>query len=219
VANGTSAPKADPGIDLLSWDDTPTTATDSLALVPVTDPLADSTSSNHNALAIVGMFSQGNTTNSSTASADPFGLNSSSTIPGSQPYNIPTQQPLPSQQPQQAAPYANGIAVNAGTSSYDHASQFNSMSSGWNGQATNPVTPTPQQSLNYGMVCHLNLFSHGYSFLKYTSSLSVIPFFLPNDMFSCITYSHVFQSEHLCTLYASSVLFEENVTSVTKFCR
>jgi len=149
VANGTAAPKADPGIDLLSWDDTPSTAADSLALVPVTDPLADSTSSNHNALAIVGMFSQGNTTNSSTASADPFGLNSSSTIPGSQPYNIPTPQPLPSQQPQQAAPYANGIAVNAGTSSYDHASQFNSMSSGWNGQATNPVTPTPQQSLNY----------------------------------------------------------------------
>jgi hypothetical protein len=166
VANGTAAPKADPGIDLLSWDDTPSTAADSLALVPVTDPLADSTSSNHNALAIVGMFSQNNTTNSNTASADPFGLNSSSTIPGSQPYNTPTQQPLPSQQPQQAAPYANRVAVNAGTS-YDHASQFNSMGSGWNGQATNPVACTTQQSLNYGMVCHLNLFSHGYFFLKY----------------------------------------------------
>ncbi|KAK3163224.1 hypothetical protein QOZ80_1AG0000870 [Eleusine coracana subsp. coracana] len=149
VANGTatSAPKADSDIDLLSWDDTPTTAENSLALVPVTDPLADSTSSNHNALAIVDIFSQNNTTNSNIAPADPFGLNSDSTIPGSQPYNTPTQQPnLQSQQPQHAAPYANG--VNHGTS-YDHASQFNSMNSGWNSQVANPVTPAPQQALNY----------------------------------------------------------------------
>uniref|UniRef100_A0A0A9B4R5 VHS domain-containing protein n=1 Tax=Arundo donax TaxID=35708 RepID=A0A0A9B4R5_ARUDO len=150
VSNGTatSAPKADPGIDLLSWDDTPTTAENPLALVPVTDPLADSTSSNHNALTIVDMFSQNNTTNSNAKPADPFGLNSSSTIPGSQPYNSPTQHPVQSQQPQQAALYPNGGAVNPGTS-YNQASQFNNMTSGWNGQIANPMSPPPQQALNY----------------------------------------------------------------------
>ncbi|XP_062189220.1 TOM1-like protein 9 [Phragmites australis] len=150
VSNGTatSAPKADPVIDLLSWDDTPTTAENPLALVPVTDPLADSTSSNHNALAIVDMFSQNNTTNSNANAASPFGLNSSSTIPGSQPYNTPTQHPLQPQQPQQTALYPNGGAVNPGTS-YDQASQFNNMSSGWNGQVANPMAPPPQQAPNY----------------------------------------------------------------------
>jgi hypothetical protein len=198
VANGTaaSATKADPGIDLLSWDDTPTTAANLLALVPValvpvTDPLVESTSSNNNALAIVDMFSQNNTTNSNTAPADPFGLNPSSTIPGSQPYNTPTQQPLQSQQPQQVAPYANGVAVNPGTSSYEHASQFNNMSSGWNGQPTNPVTSAPQQALNYGMTFFLLVISF-YS----TSLLSVIPFVCVKF---CVLLYHtsVLQSEHL----------------------
>nr|CAB3471640.1 unnamed protein product [Digitaria exilis] len=82
--------------------------------------------------------------------ADPFGLNSSSTIPGSQPYNTPTQHALPqSQQPQQAAAlYPNGVTVNPGTS-YDQASQFNNMSSGWNGQVASPLAPPPQQTQNY----------------------------------------------------------------------
>lgn len=153
VSNGaaTSAPKSDLGIDLLSWDDTPAPATaqNSLALVPVTDPLADSTSSNQNALAIVDTFSQHSTANSNAQPADPFGLNPSSAIPGSQPYNTPTQQPFQSQQPpQQAALYPNGGAVNPGTS-YDQASQFNNVSSGWNGQAANPAVSLPEQALNY----------------------------------------------------------------------
>lgn len=152
VSNGaaTSAPKSDLGIDLLSWDDTPAPATaqNSLALVPVTDPLADSTSSNQNALAIVDAFSQNSTANSNAQPADPFGLNLSSAIPGSQPYNTPTQQPFQSQlPPQQAALYPNGGAVNPGTS-YDQASQFN-VSSGWNGQAANPAVSPPEQALNY----------------------------------------------------------------------
>ncbi|CAD6233609.1 unnamed protein product [Miscanthus lutarioriparius] len=107
VSNGaaTSAPKSDLGIDLLSWDDTPAPATaqNSLALVPVTDPLADSTSSNQNVLAIVDTFSQNSTANSNAQPADPFGLSPSSVIPGSQPYNTPTQQPFQSQQPPQQA--------------------------------------------------------------------------------------------------------------------
>ncbi|CAD6233628.1 unnamed protein product [Miscanthus lutarioriparius] len=153
VSNGaaTSAPKSDLGIDLLSWDDTPAPATaqNSLALVPVTDPLADSTSSNQNVLAIVDTFSQNSTANSNAQPADPFGLSPSSVIPGSQPYNTPTQQPFQSQQPpQQAALYPNGGAVNPGTS-YDQASQFNNVSSGWNGQAASPATPPPEQTLNY----------------------------------------------------------------------
>jgi hypothetical protein len=151
VSNGTatSAPKSDLGIDLLSWDDTPTTAENPLALVPVTDPLADSTPSNQNALAIVDTFSQNNTVNSNAHPADPFGLSSSSTIPGSQPYNTPAQHPLQSQQPQQAAPlYPNGGAVNAGTS-YEQAPQFNNMSSGWNGQVASPLAPPPQQAQSY----------------------------------------------------------------------
>ncbi|XP_062229462.1 TOM1-like protein 9 [Phragmites australis] len=149
VSNGaaTSVPKADPGIDLLSWDDTPTTE-NQLALVPVTDPLADSTSSNHNALAIVDMFSQNNTTNSSAKPADPHGLSSSSTLLGSQPYNTPTQHSLQPQQPQQVVLYPNGGAVNSGTS-YDQASQFSDTSLGWNGQVANPMAPPPQQALNY----------------------------------------------------------------------
>lgn len=153
VSNGaaTSAPKSDLGIDLLSWDDTPATAQNPLALVPVTDPLADSTSSNQNALAIVDTFSQNSTANSNIQPADPFGLNPSSAIPGSQPYNTPAQQPFQSQQPpQQATLYPNGGAVNPGTS-YDQASQFNNVSSGWNGQAANPAAPPPEQALNYGM--------------------------------------------------------------------
>ncbi|PNT70205.1 TOM1-like protein 9 isoform X2 [Brachypodium distachyon] len=149
MSNGsaTHPPKPDSGIDLLSWDDTPSTAENSLALVPVTDPLADSTS-NQNALAIVDIFSQTSTATSSAKPLDPFGLNSSPALQGSQPYNIPTQQPLQSQQPpQQAALYPNGGAVNPGTS-YDHASQFNHTNSGWNGQAANHATPPPQQ-MNY----------------------------------------------------------------------
>lgn len=161
MSNGTatSAPKSDPGIDLLSWDDTPTTAENPLALVPVTDPLADSTSSNQNALAIVDVFSQNNTANSNAQPADPFGLNSSSTIPGPQPYNTPAQHALQSQQPQQAAAlYPNGGTVNPGTS-YDQASQFNNMSSGWNGQVASPLAPPPQQAQNYGMSSLVDLYS------------------------------------------------------------
>lgn len=153
VSNGaaTSAPKSDLGIDLLSWDDTPTTAQNPLALIPVTDPLADSTSSNQNALAIVDTFSQSSNANTNAQPADPFGLNPSAAIPGSQPYNPPTQHPFQSQQPpQQAAFYPNGGAVNPGTS-YDQASQFNNVSSGWNGQAANHVAPPAEQALNYGM--------------------------------------------------------------------
>ncbi|CAO2181494.1 unnamed protein product [Urochloa humidicola] len=123
VSNGTatSAPKSDPGIDLLSWDDTPTTAENPLALVPVTDPLADSAPSNQNALAIVG----------------------------SQPYNTPAHHALQPQQPQQAAAlYPSGGTVNPGTS-YDQASQFNNMSSGWNGQVASPLATPPQQAQNY----------------------------------------------------------------------
>jgi len=151
VSNGaaTSAPQSDLGIDLLSWDDTPATTQNPLALVPVTDPLADSTSSNQNALAIVDTFSENSTTNHNAQPADPFGLNPSSAIPGSQLYNTPTQQPFQSQQPpQQAALYANGGAVDPGTS-YDQASQFKNVSSGWNDQAANPVVPLPEQALNY----------------------------------------------------------------------
>ncbi|ONM28249.1 Thioesterase family protein [Zea mays] len=102
VSNG-AATKSDLGIDLLSWDDTPATAQNPLALVPVTDPLADSTSSNQNALAIVDTFSQNSTVNSNTQAADPFGLNPSSAIPGSQAYNTPTQQHFQSQQPSSRA--------------------------------------------------------------------------------------------------------------------
>ncbi|CAO2161687.1 unnamed protein product [Urochloa humidicola] len=151
VSNGTatSAPKSDPGIDLLSWDDTPTTAENPLALVPVTDPLADSAPSNQNALAIVGAFSQSNTANSNAPPTDPFGVNSTSTIPGSQPYNTPAHHALQPQQPQQAAAlYPSGGTVNPGTS-YDQASQFNNMSSGWNGQVASPLATPPQQAQNY----------------------------------------------------------------------
>jgi hypothetical protein len=193
VSNGaaTSAPKSDLGIDLLSWDDTPAPATaqNSLALVPVTDPLADSTSSNQNALAIVDTFSQHSTANSNAQPADPFGLNPSSAIPGSQPYNTPTQQPFQSQQPpQQAALYPNGGAVNPGTS-YDQASQFNNVSSGWNGQAANPAVSLPEQALNYGMA----------RILISTSFLS----FYQNSLYS----------------YESSFLSEEHVMIVYKLCR
>ncbi|KAM3348298.1 hypothetical protein ACQJBY_021913 [Aegilops geniculata] len=148
VSNGSAntAPKPDSGIDLLSWDDTPSTAENSLALVPVTDPLADSTS-NQNVLAIVDIYSQNNTANSNAKSLDPFGFDSSPTPLGSQPYNTATQHPLQSQQPpQQAAPYSNGSAVNPGTS-YDPASQYNHTNSGWNGQVANHAAPPPQQMI------------------------------------------------------------------------
>jgi hypothetical protein len=39
-------------------------------------------------------FSHNSTVNSKTQAADPFGLNPSSAIPGSQAYNTPTQQPF-----------------------------------------------------------------------------------------------------------------------------
>jgi hypothetical protein len=177
VSNGTatSAPKSDLGIDLLSWDDTPTTAENPLALVPVTDPLADSTPSNQNALAIVDTFSQNNTVNSNAHPADPFGLSSNSTIPGSQPYNTPAQHPLQSQQPQQAAPlYPNGGAVNAGTS-YEQAPQFNNTSSGWNGQVASPLAPPPQQAQSYGMASHADLF------LFFSVSYLFLPIFVPSE--------------------------------------
>ncbi|EAY73130.1 hypothetical protein OsI_01005 [Oryza sativa Indica Group] len=143
VSNGsaTPAPKSDLGVDLLSWDDNPSTTENSLALVPVTDPVVDSTPS-QNALAIVDIFSQNNTTNNIAKPADPFGVNSSSTLPGSQPYNAPTQHPLQAQQqPQQVGLYPNGGAVNPGTS-YP-------TSSGWNGQIANNATPPAQQTVNY----------------------------------------------------------------------
>jgi hypothetical protein len=140
LPNGSAnPPKPDSGIDLLSWDDTPSTAENSLALVPVTDPLADSTS-NQNALAIVDIFSQNNTANSNAKPHDPFGLDSSPTMQ--------TQHPVQSQQPpQQVALYSNGDTVNPGTS-YDQASQFNNTNSGWNGQVANHAAPPPQQ-INY----------------------------------------------------------------------
>ncbi|KAF0917341.1 hypothetical protein E2562_017514 [Oryza meyeriana var. granulata] len=150
VSNGsaTPAPKSDPGIDLLSWDDNPSTTENSLALVPITDPVVDSTSS-QNALAIVDIFSQNNTANNNVKPADPFGVNSSSTLPGSQPYTAPAQHPLQAQQPpQQVGLYPNRGAVNPGTS-YDQSSQFNHTSSGWNGQIANHVTPPAQQTVNY----------------------------------------------------------------------
>ncbi|KAG8045753.1 hypothetical protein GUJ93_ZPchr0008g11991 [Zizania palustris] len=171
VSNGstTPAPKSDPGIDLLSWDDNPSTTENSLALVPVTDPVVDSASSK-NALAIVDIFSQNNTTGNDAKPADPFGLNTSSALHGSQPYNAPSQQqpysapsqqqpfnapslqqpynPLQSQQPQQVGLYPNGGAVNPGAS-YDQSSQFNHTSSGWNGQIVNHMTPQAQQTVSY----------------------------------------------------------------------
>ncbi|KAK1663302.1 hypothetical protein QYE76_051461 [Lolium multiflorum] len=148
LLNGSANPtKPDSGVDLLSWDDTPSTAENSLALVPVTDPLADSTS-NQSALAIVDIFSQNNAANSNSRPLDPFGLDSSPTVPGTQPYNTQTQHPAQSQQPpQQVALYSNGNTVNPGTS-YDQASQFNDTNSGWNGQVANHVAPPPQQ-INY----------------------------------------------------------------------
>ncbi|CAM0880530.1 unnamed protein product [Alopecurus aequalis] len=146
LSNGSAnPPKPDSGIDLLSWDDTPSTAENQLALVPVTDPLADSTS-NQNALAIVDIFSQNNTANSKPL--DPFGLDSSPTVPGTQPYNTQTQHPVQSQQPpQQMSLYSNGGTVNPGTS-YDQASQYNNTNPGWNGQVANHAAPPPQQ-INY----------------------------------------------------------------------
>uniref|UniRef100_A0ACD5VR87 Uncharacterized protein n=2 Tax=Avena sativa TaxID=4498 RepID=A0ACD5VR87_AVESA len=140
LSNGSAnPPKPDSGIDLLSWDDAPSTAENSLALVPVTDPLAESTS-NQNALAIVDIFSQNNTANSNAKPLDPFGLDSSPTMQ--------TQHPVQSQQaPQQVALYSNGDTVNPGTS-YDQASQFNNTNSGWNGQVANHAAPPPQQ-INY----------------------------------------------------------------------
>uniref|UniRef100_A0A0D9UYS8 VHS domain-containing protein n=1 Tax=Leersia perrieri TaxID=77586 RepID=A0A0D9UYS8_9ORYZ len=149
VSNGSAntAPKSDPGIDLLSWDDNPSTTENSLALVPVTDPVVDSTSS-QNALAIVDIFSQNNTANNNAKPADPFGLNSSSGLPGSQPYNAPTQNHMQAPQPpQQVGLYPNGGAVNPGTS-YNQSSQFNHTSSGWNGQMANHAMP-PAQQVNY----------------------------------------------------------------------
>lgn len=178
MSNGTatSAPKSDPGIDLLSWDDTPTTAENPLALVPVTDPLADPTPSNQNALAIVDVFSQNNTANSNAQPADPFGLNSSSNIPGSQPYNTPAQHVLQSQQPQQAAAlYPNGGTVNPGTS-YDQASQYNNMSSGWNGQVASHLAPPPQQAQNYGMASHVDLFTLFFSCMTSVPTHTVFNF-------------------------------------------
>jgi hypothetical protein len=153
LSNGSAnPPKPDSGVDLLSWDDTPSTAENSLALVPVTDPLADSTS-NQNALAIVDIFSQNNTANNNAKPLDPFGLDSSPTVPGTQPYNTQTHHPVQSQQPsQQVALYSNG---GTGTS-YDQASQFNNTNSGWNGQVANHAAPPPQQ-IDYGTQCH---FSH-----------------------------------------------------------
>lgn len=163
VSNGsaTPAPKSDLGVDLLSWDDNPSTTENSLALVPVTDPVVDSTPS-QNALAIVDIFSQNNTTNNIAKPADPFGVNSSSTLPGSQPYNAPTQHPLQAQQqPQQVGLYPNGGAVNPGTS-YP-------TSSGWNGQIANNATPPAQQTVNYGIAIYL------YIYISQPFSYTIIP--------------------------------------------
>jgi hypothetical protein len=202
LLNGSANPtKPDSGVDLLSWDDTPSTAENSLALVPVTDPLADSTS-NQSALAIVDIFSQNNAANSNSRPLDPFGLDSSPTVPGTQPYNTQTQHPAQSQQPpQQVALYSNGNTVNPGTS-YDQASQFNGTNSGWNGQVANHVAPPPQQ-INYGMQCH---FDHYFSV-----SISFISFEKVNH---CKLNVCIFDR-----LYIFACLFEGFVIVLSEFCR
>lgn len=210
VSNGSAnaAPKPDSGIDLLSWDDTPSTAENSLALVPVTDPLADSTS-NQNALAIVDIYSQNNTANSNAKSLDPFGFDSSPTPLGSESYNTATQHPVQSQQPpQQAALYSNGSAVNPGTS-YDQASQYNHTNSGWNGQVANHAAPPPQQ-VNYGMQCKLDRYFSTCLFYIYQKY-----FIISSIGFACMTFAYLNTLQH----YIPADPFEEYVIVLCEFCR
>ncbi|XP_021739199.1 TOM1-like protein 9 [Chenopodium quinoa] len=135
-ANGSAATtdKALSKIDLLSGDllgddfSTPT-AQDSLALVPVSAPPPSSPiPSEHNALALVDMFSMDNTPESS---------NSQHAFSGGQgqPYPLGPEHPQQHNfQPGQPTPYANGMAPGMGPPQYEQAGYSQPAGASWNPQ-------------------------------------------------------------------------------------
>ncbi|KAK3005409.1 hypothetical protein RJ639_016399 [Escallonia herrerae] len=121
--------KADPKMDLLSGDDfSAPKAENSLAIVPVGVPQPTSPVS-QNALALVDMFSQSN----STQSHNPPGQTYSSTPQYQQPQNF---------QPQQTPLYPNGNVPNMAVPQYEQSPYAQGTSSAWNGQQQQP-TPSP----------------------------------------------------------------------------
>lgn len=146
TSNGSATPvkKADPFMDLLSGEDfnAPPTS-NSLALVPVSEPVA-SPSPNQNILALVDMFPQSNNNNNSNVNpSSPFG--STTAFPISQTPSVPPQ--LQQQPLQQPVIYSNEGVLPRGTESqferanYVAGVQMNHVNTAWNGQ---------QQSLDYG---------------------------------------------------------------------
>ncbi|XP_072978731.1 TOM1-like protein 9 isoform X2 [Typha angustifolia] len=140
----TSSAKVDPNMDLLSGLDFNTPATEnSLALVPVSDLLANS-ASDQNILALADMFPQNNASNNNSNPANSFDLNSS--LPASQTYTAPSQLQVQSQQPQQPELHSSGGISNSMTA-YGQGLQSNHATSAWNGQLNQGMDQ--QQTLNY----------------------------------------------------------------------
>ncbi|KAK1312658.1 hypothetical protein QJS10_CPA07g00768 [Acorus calamus] len=140
--------KGDPHIDLLSGDNyNSPTAENTLALVPVSQPVTTPTSDN-NILALVDMFpTQSNQNNNPANSFDSQAL-----------HPVPQMYPLPiqSQQlPQSPTFYSNGGTPNQGTPRYEQSSPFaqrpqlNQTSPSWNGQVAQSFNPQ-QQTVAYG---------------------------------------------------------------------
>ncbi|PKU68048.1 hypothetical protein MA16_Dca022957 [Dendrobium catenatum] len=145
ASNGSAIPakKVDPLMDLLSGEDFNAPPTNSLALVPVSEPVA-SPSPNQNILALVDMFPQSNNNNSNVNQSTPFG--STAAFPASQtPSAAPPQ--LQQQSLQQPSIYSNEGVPTATESQFEQANygtgtQRNHANPSWNGQ---------QQSFGYGM--------------------------------------------------------------------
>ncbi|XP_056699144.1 TOM1-like protein 9 isoform X2 [Spinacia oleracea] len=136
-ANGsttTTPSKADSKIDLLSGDllgdDFGTSpAQDSLALVPVSAPQPSSPiPSEHNALALVDMFSMDNSPESS---------NSQPAFAG-QGQGYPLAPELQQQHNLQPTPFANGITTSMGMPQYEQAGYSQPGGASWNPQVSQP---------------------------------------------------------------------------------
>lgn len=145
TTNGSATtPPTNPKMDLLSGDNynSPTAAETSLALVPITEPQPNSSSSQQNALALVDMFSQNNN-NTPESFANP-----QSSLLGQQQYPPVQQQNF--QSPQQAF-YPNGSAPNTGLPQYEQSRYSEGSNPMWNGQVPQQQQQhQQQQSAIYG---------------------------------------------------------------------
>ncbi|XP_038696254.1 TOM1-like protein 9 isoform X2 [Tripterygium wilfordii] len=138
---------ANPKVDLLSGDDFASPKVEnSLALVPLGEKQPTAPASQHNALVLFDMFSDGNNTPNSN-NIQPANLGTQTN-----PLNTPFQQQQNFQSPETGF-YQNGNGPNIGSPQYGHSFHVQGTGPSWNGQFVQqqqPASPVSPPSPAYG---------------------------------------------------------------------